>query len=65
MTRDKQIMPEPNDRKVLSYKAVIVMTTHGDLPPTLRSVEIALQRAGLKFVMPASIESPIVIALND
>ena len=65
MTREYQIMPEPNNRKVLSFKAVVVMTTHGDFNPTLSIVELALQKAGLTFVMPASIEAPIVISFND
>ena len=57
--------PETNDRRVLSFKAVIVMTLNHGVEPTLRDIEAALKRSGLTFVMPAGVEAPIVIALND
>jgi len=55
---------EVNTRKVLSFKAVIVMTCNG-APPDLRAVHEAMQKAGLTFAMPAHAEAPIVISFND
>lgn len=51
--------------EVLSFKAVIVMTTAAGTRPTLESVDTALRKLGAKYVMPASVESPIVMSLSD
>lgn len=54
-----------NERRVLSFKAVVTMNTTDGTEPTLRHVEQAMKRAGLQYVMPASVEAPIVIRLTD
>ncbi len=56
---------EPNTRRTLSFKAVVVMTTNTGIEPTLKDVNTALEKRGYAFSMPADVSAPVVISLND
>lgn len=59
--------PSSDDRspEVLSFRAIVVVTKHNGGKPTLESVEKALRKLGVKFVMPADVSGSVVISVND
>jgi len=47
--------------KKMSFTAVVVAEDEGEFGPTHRSIEVAMQKAGIDFAMPANAGDPIVI----
>lgn len=55
---------ETSPHRARSFKAVIVVTRHDGIEPTLPDIQNALAKVQLAYAMPADVSGPVVISFG-